>query len=284
MGALIDNDSVTVFAVPTTRSLLQRIEGGRRTLLTEATTWYVDGTSGSDSNDGLSSGAGAFATIQHAVDVVSGLYDFGPYQATISVADDTYTDPTVLGNYVGQLPPLIQGNTTTPANCVINCTDEVPFNSSAHWRIAGFKILGGLASYGLINAVANSLVEVSNIEFGAAATNVIHMAATDGGVIRVQTNYAISGGAYAHVQAANNAFIFAGFRTVTITNTPGFTNAFARSLISGTVYLRSNTYSGSATGVRYLADRLGLIHVNGAGATYLPGDSAGSVTNSGVYA
>jgi hypothetical protein len=44
------------------------------------------------------------------------------------------------------------------------------------------------------------------------------------------------------------------------------------------------TFTGSATGPRYRADSLGLIQTNGAGATYLPGNSAGSTSAGGQYA
>ena len=45
-----------------------------------------------------------------------------------------------------------------------------------------------------------------------------------------------------------------------------------------------NTYSGTATGVRYTAEYLSLIQTNGAGASGLPGSSAGSTASGGVYA
>jgi hypothetical protein len=63
--------------------------GTVREQLTSNRTYYVR-TDGSDSNDGLTdSSGGAFLTIQHAVDVVSGL-DHSIYKSTIYVRNGTY--------------------------------------------------------------------------------------------------------------------------------------------------------------------------------------------------
>jgi hypothetical protein len=43
------------------------------------------------------------------------------------------------------------------------------------------------------------------------------------------------------------------------------------------------TYSGAATGSRYGAALNGVIQTNGGGATYFPGNSAGSTSVGGQY-
>jgi hypothetical protein len=119
------------------QAILTRAEN-QREVLTADRTYYV-ATTGSDSNDGLSSGS-PFATIQKAVDVVCSL-DLSIYQATIQLADGTYTAGATLKQYVGALPPIIQGNTTTPANVVVNVSTrrdalngnaDLPPTQSAH--------------------------------------------------------------------------------------------------------------------------------------------------------
>ena len=97
--------------------------GGAREVLTANRTYYINPSSGSDSNDGLSPGAGAFATIQKGVDTVTSL-DLSIYDATIQLEDDTYSitdsDRVVLGPYVtgGGVAKLI-GNPTTPTNVLL---------------------------------------------------------------------------------------------------------------------------------------------------------------------
>jgi hypothetical protein len=72
-------------------------------------------------------------------------------------------------------------------------------------------------------------------------------------------------------------------KTITITGTPAFTGEFALARRVAAIQCNGNTFSGSATGVRYLADNNGVIFTNGGGATYLPGDSAGSTASGGQY-
>jgi hypothetical protein len=62
--------------------------------------YYVNVSTGSDSNTGLSSGA-AFATIQKAVDIVQYNLDLNNYNVTINVAAGTYPEEVVIGDYVG---------------------------------------------------------------------------------------------------------------------------------------------------------------------------------------
>lgn len=70
---------------------------------------------------------------------------------------------------------------------------------------------------------------------------------------------------------------------MTETGTPAFVN-FAASLTGGEVESFGTTWTGSATGSRYTATLNGIINTFGAGATYFPGDSAGSTATGGQYA
>ena len=64
--------------------------------------------------------------------------------------------------------------------------------------------------------------------------------------------------------------------TVTLTGTPAF-SAFASAASTGLINPASNvTFSGSATGARYAISSNGTINTNGGGASFLPGNSAGS--------
>ena len=64
---------------------------------------------------------------------------------------------------------------------------------------------------------------------------------------------------------------------------PAFSNMFAQASSLSEVYMISMTYSGSATGTRYGASANSVIHTNGAGGSYFPGNAAGSVSTGGQY-
>lgn len=108
-------------------------------------TYYVDPTSGSDTNDGLSPGAGAFATIQKGIDTVASL-DISTFDVTIQLADDTYliTDsnrvvckPYVTGGGVAK----IVGNNSTPANVLLRA--EAGFTLTHDSEQGMFDVVGG---------------------------------------------------------------------------------------------------------------------------------------------
>ena len=135
---------------------------------------------------------------------------------------------------------------------------------------------------------AEVFLEVDNVDFGFCAGSHMRALAT-GSRVHARSNYAISGGAQCHMHSANGGYIQTSTRTVTISGTPAFTGgsapfpAFAIAQLGGKIAARGNTFSGSATGVRYNALGIGAVDVNGASITYLPGDTAGSTSAGGQY-
>jgi hypothetical protein len=258
------------------QAILTRAEN-QREVLTADRTYYV-ATTGSDSNDGLSSGS-PFATIQKAVDVVCSL-DLSIYQATIQLADGTYTAGATLKSYVGALPPIIQGNATTPANVVVNDagTDAFLLEVVATWRIANLRVLS--VSNGVY--VRNGGVcNLASVHFGACTG--VHVFAELCGVITIMGSYTISGGGTVHINASYSGTIYtvdAG--TVTISGTPSFSMSFARATSCSSIRYGNKTFSGSATGKRYDSNSNGVIFTLG-GATYFPGSAAGTVSTGGQY-
>jgi hypothetical protein len=120
------------------------------------------------------------------------------------------------------------------------------------------------------------------MEYGAVTAG--HLLADSFANISVTANYTISGGGLMHLQASNGGYIVPGVGlTVTLTGTPAFSSAFAGA-VTGNIGTAANTYSGSATGSRYSATLNGVINTNGGGATYFPGNSAGSTATGGQYA
>ena len=80
-----------------------------------------------------------------------------------------------------------------------------------------------------------------------------------------------------------NGIVRVQSKTVTLTGTPAFAAAFANADLSSTVLVNGNTFSGAATGARYSATNNAVISSGGAGATYLPGNAAGSTGAGGQY-
>lgn len=257
-----------------------------REKLTANRTYYV-ATTGSDSNDGLTVGT-PFLTIQKAVNTISSDLDTQGYVCTVQVADGTYTAGVVLKNCVGYSMPgnlVIKGNVAIPTNVIISTTSTDAFNADglySAWDINDLKIQTATSGFCLV-ATRGAQIRFGNLNFGPAASN--HILAGDGGVIRCLSNYAISGASSYHMRATNGGIVRAQGVTVTITGTPNFALAFAGCPEPvGVLLLNSNTYTGSATGKRYLSELNSGISVGGAGATYLPGDIAGTTATGGQYA
>jgi hypothetical protein len=257
-----------------------------RERLTGNLTLYVR-TDGSDSNNGRANTAGgAFLTLQKAYDVITSDFDLGGYNITVQIADGTYTAGlTTAQPWTGGGTVIFQGNNGTPANVVISTTSANCFTVGAPipgtLRIIDMKLQTTTSGSGI---VVNSVgyVEYGNLNFGAMPTFHVQAVGT-GAYARGISAYTISGGATYHWVSSSNAFLVDQSKTITITGTPAFGTAFAYSTRGGAMTVNANTFSGSATGSRYLAESNGIIFTNGGGATYLAGDAAGSTTTGGQY-
>ena len=242
---------------------------------------YYVRTDGSNSNNGLvNSGGGAFLTIQKAIDTVAAL-DLSIFNVTIQVADGTYAGAIVVsGPWIGSGTVTLQGNTSTPANALLStgASDAITVFSGATLTITGFRLTNS-GSF-LLHASSGS-IRYSLLTFGSCGSQQVR--ATDGGRITAIGNCAIDGGASNHWSAVGNSGIRVQSRTITLTGTPAFSAAFANADLGSTVLVNGNTFSGAATGSRYSATNNAVISSAGAGATYLPGNAAGSTGTGGQY-
>lgn len=258
---------------------------GVRDVLTANRTYYVR-TDGNDGNNGLTnSSGGAFLTIQKAIDTVASL-DISIFAVTIQIADGTYTGANLLKNVVGFAAAgnlVIKGNTATPANVVISTTAADAFLAdgiSSVWDIKDLKIQTTSGGSG-ISANNGASVRYGNVNFGACAS--CHTFANLGSTLTAISGYTVSGGALAHWYSVNGSRQSANLITITVTGTPAFTSAWALVLGNGVVTCYSDTFTGSATGARYNVAGNGYLFTNGGGATYLPGNAAGSTASGGQY-
>ncbi|HZP20099.1 MAG TPA: DUF2793 domain-containing protein [Bauldia sp.] len=261
-----------------------------RERLTADRTYYVR-TDGSDSNTGLANSAGgAFLTVQKAYDTIAANLDLGGKTVTIQIGDGTYapasgTNPLLISQpWTGGGSVIVQGNNATPANVVLSGTNADAVLVSAPLpgvlSIRDLKVTTTTNKSGIQLNAPGSLT-FSNLNFGACV--VAHLlAACTGAQITGTGNYAISGNAPIHAYALTGSIVLTGL-TVTLTGTPAFSTAFVESSRTGVLRGQAMTFSGSATGPRYLADANGVIFTNGGGATYFPGNSAGSTATGGQY-
>lgn len=257
--------------------------GGGREVLTADRTYYVR-TDGNDSNDGLTdSSGGAFLTIQKGINVVATL-DLSIYRATIKVGNGTYAESLVAKQALGG-SVVIEGNNATPANCIISTSDTTCFFSDVPtlYTIEGFQLSSSSTSvkYGIRSTGGN--VQFRNIIFTnmTSGSSGIHIIADDNrSKIAAIGNYSITGGGIDHVGTNFGGVISIRSRTITLTGTPAFSRCFARAAGCGVTDISLNTFSGSATGLRYQVVLNGVMNTNTA---TLPGDIAGTSATGGQY-
>jgi hypothetical protein len=237
-------------------------------------------TDGSDSNDGLANtSGGAFLTIQAAVNKAY-TYDLNGNTLTINIADGTYSGTVACsGPFKGGIV-RINGNSGTPANVVLSSGAGVALTASnyCNLQIRGVKLQATSGVCMFANTYA-TLSLYGAIEFGAAGA---HVYCTTNATINLLQNYTISGAAAQHWVGDTFATINCYGRTITITGTPAFSTEFCNVANFSFAYVFSNTFSGSATGKRYTCTGNSIISTGG-GATYLPGNSSGSVATQGQY-
>lgn len=260
--------------------------GNTRTKLTTSTTYYI-ATTGNDSTGNGTSG-NPWLTIQHAVGYLQQNIDLGGQSVTISVADGTYAaGATIFQPFTGSGNVTIQGDVSTPANCIISTTSQAPFTiaNKAIVSIEGFK-LTTTAAHGIVADSGCVIDLIGAMEYGACGGSSTHIVSQSAGsLINISANYKISGAAACHFQITNSAQInTTASNTVTITGTPAFSQAFVQTTACASGLLENQTYSGSATGVRYNTTLNAVINTGGGGASYFPGNSSGTTASGGQYA
>jgi len=258
-----------------------------RELLTTNRTYYVD-PAGNDSNTGLSPGV-AFLTLQKAVSVISrGLTVAEGVTVTISIANGTYTltTPVVLYPVVGGGTVSIQGNTGTPASVIFTSSTAIAAMfqqlapSHARWRLTALQIQSTANAKPGIQVSNKAGLEYGNLIFASGLTNQIELDL--GGSAVSLSNYTVSGGATTHFHVTSTGALRIS-HTVTVSGTPAFSAAFARATNLGVINATGSTFSGAATGTRYVVSENSVIQTAGGGANFFPGNAAGTTATGGQY-
>ena len=243
-------------------------------------TYYV-ATSGTNVNSGLLIGS-PFQTIQHAVDTVAVL-DLGVFNATLQLADGTYSENVVLKTLVGTGKVTINGNQSNPENVVIAGGSGYAVAADASGYILKNFEVRSASSGGLLGRYGSVLTFSTGFRFGT--TGGPHMRIVDNASIIHDANYTIAGNATYHISASKGGSFgnVGGGLVVTLVGSPNFSANFALADTCSTIYWIV-TFSGTATGSRYLTNLNGVIYTNSAGTAYFPGNGAGSTLLGGQYA
>lgn len=251
------------------------------------TTVYV-APSGDDTAGTGASGA-PFMTIGKAISYVYTSVDLNGSNVTIQLADGTYPENIIIngtpvgsGKSASTYPITINGNLTTPANVKIGAGTGTTLQA----------LNGGVVAIGGVRYVASGYANNSNgtgsriyitgaVELETQTGD--HFATGGFGAIYLFADYTILGGAMNHIHASEGGGIYyGGTRVVTLTGTPNFTGQFAGCAF-GSLFAMNTTFTGAATGRRFLCHYNGQIRTETNNRFLFPGDVAGVVEAGGMY-
>lgn len=263
---------------------------GVREKLKAARTYYVR-TDGNDANTGLvNTAAGAFLTIQRAINVVTQEIDPAGWGITIQIADGTYNVSALiaLNPIFGSGTVTIVGNLTTPANVAINFTtsNSPGFYQSRRgmgsWYLRGMRLTGttGTAN-GAITAEGGHIF-FDNIEFNTGW--LYHLIAQLGGTIYCLGNYAIIPTTITnHAVASVLGILQIANVTITLPANMVISNGFLSAVGVSHAVWSGNTVTNIATstGSRGAVNSNSVVNLNGAAQTTIPGNANLGVASGG---
>lgn len=279
---------INMIGVPPTAALLA------------AQDFYVNGSTGNDSNDGraatVGGGHGPFATINRGVSETL-KYNMNGYEQTIHVANQTYNERVVLPQTNGAGQVNLLGNTGSPDSVVIQGPSgrTAVYMTGGNYTIDGFKVVAGTG--GSVSGDAQDCIDVDagvlfiyNVTFGTAVRAHV-ICGYSSQVIIGDGTIKIAGNATAHIWATLGATLTfpvplsSDWPLLNISAACNFSDAFARADYGSTCQIRYQSISGfaNATGKKFNANTNGNVTTNGGGASYLPGDSAGVTSTGGQY-
>lgn len=261
--------------------------------LAATTAFFVDGTNGLDTNDGLSAGAGgAFQTIQKSIDTIVSNLDLNEQAVTVDVAVGNYPENLWLGNYPGQKSQfgfgqvLIRATNATCANTKINPTAGSGIfatGGNPPYTFQGFQFESPGNSVYSVQMDSGGFVALKAVCFGATAAG--HLLAQFGGsrIAMVASTFNVVGGGTIFMDAQHGSDIYyQPGSNVTLTGTPLYA-IWARAKDVGRILTNQATYTGSADAAtqRYSVENNGTIDTGD--NTSLPGGVDGKVYAGGVY-
>jgi hypothetical protein len=255
-----------------------------REVLTAPRTYYVSSAWGSDSVGTGLTWETAFYSIQKAIDVAVKTLDFGGYGVTIQLAQYQGYTGFVITGWTGGGQLIIQGDTTTPANCVVTGTYYAAYAGGV---LPGPVTIQGVelraASGHGIQHEAVGLIKYGAVRFGAVANFQVYTNNVGASAQQISKCY-VTGNAQSHWCANVISLINPSYTTLEFS--AGVTFSFNFSYVTRNSVLQCNnmTFVGTFTGTRFLVDSGGIIYSGSAAqATYFPGTVAGTVGTNGQW-
>lgn len=251
-----------------------------RIRLTANTSFFVNASTGSDSNSGLSSGA-AWATIGKAVLVIRNRYDIAGFAATVNVAAGTYNEGVAMTvPWVGLGSVVFTGDTTTPTNVVIDggTLPAIDVENGCVVLIQGFSVKS-TSSQG-IQSLLNARVTTISMDFGVCGG--VQAYASRGGYLELNGTNTVHGNAANFIQSSHRGEVRAASGTITWTadSTYSLSTIYCDSgEIIGTGGVVISAGGHTVTGTRFALINSGLIQWNGLtppAPTDIPGTVAGT--------
>ncbi len=253
--------------------------------LTANTTYYVDASAGNDSNNGLTAGT-AWQTLQHAVDFIVSNVDLAGYIALISCTG-TFTAGVITtkawrggsaSSVIFSFAPSTEVNVIS-SSCFFCSGEGAGFSVNTP---SGTEVIctatGAGVNEGSVIIASRDTVIYQNINFGACSQ--AHIVASNNGIATCVGSYTVSGSASQH-QLGNLrgeiSYTQPGTQ-VTLTGTPAFTQWIELGDQSLAIVPHTAVaFIGSgATGSRYTVLDTSVIDTQGGGATFFPGNAAGT--------
>lgn len=230
-----------------------------------------------------------FKTINGALSYVYNGLDLGGFGVTINVADGTYSENIVIngkplgaGSETDQHPLTIIGNVTSPSAVKIGASTGTVIKVINGGKVAvgGFRY----ASSGYANNVfgtGSMLAVIGKVEFETMTGD--HFISSAFSAIEISADYTILGGALNHIHATEGGSIaYTGTRSITVSGNPAFTGQFAGCAF-GVIKAINVTYTGAATGKRFLCHLNGEIRTQTNNRNIFPGSASGELLTGGRF-
>lgn len=251
---------------------------GWREMLTAPRNYFVDPASGSDANDGLSAGAGAFATLPKAFAAAEAI-DTGGHDITVQLAHGTYglAQPIGVGRALvggGQL--IVQGDVAAPGMVVVDAVEQAFAISAGQVLLRGIKVQNASAVAAALSVTGQAHLMVDAVVFGDAGGHLEGVAAR----LSLEGACSIDGNAGFHLRLTDGTQFNGNGHSVTLAGTPEFVDAFCICTHASVARFAGQSFVGSALGAGYDLAANGVID---SGGVTLPGDSAGVVQTGGIY-
>lgn len=260
--------------------------------VTQAISYWVDAATGNDNNSGTQ--AQPWLTLQH-VDTALRRLNLGSNAVSVN-CNGAFVGPggtptlSVEGPYLGgKGRGSVNFVFTTGSSITGNAATAIRATESAAFTLTGPVTLTATGGGDALAAIDGASIWFAGGPiFGAIPGGGSHVHADSGAAIyNSGGSYTIGGGAASHVLGTRGGNIklaaLGSALTVTLTGTPAF-GIFANcgdahmDILSNLI-----TFSGAATGQRYLVSANGVIDTNNGVATYLPGSLAGAAVSGGQY-